>query len=332
MRAAVACHYGTADVVVIEDVEVPTPKKGEVLVEVAASSFNALDCHFLTGSPYLMRLFAGLRRPKRQIHGADFSGTVRAIGANVTRFTPGDQVFGECEGGGFGNFLAVSERSIATKPSTVSFDDAAATPVAGLTALQGLRTHAKLKYGEHILINGAAGGVGTFAVQIAKAMGAEVTGVCSTGNVEMVRRIGADHVVDYNSSDFIVGGQRYDVMLDNVGNRLPKECISVLRPSGRYVLVSGPKENLWLGPIPHIVRAAIAFKGSGRVFLHYVATPNRDDIEFLAMLLKEKKVIPQIARIVGLSGVVDGFKEIATGHAKAKIVVHPSKSEEEASS
>lgn len=329
MRAAVARRYGSAEVVAIEDdAVVPTPKESEVLVEVSASSFNALDVHFLTGKPYLFRLIFGFRKPKRLIHGADVCGTVRAIGANVRRFGVGDVVFGESEGGGFGEFLTVQEDHVVAKPQTVSFDDAAVTPVAGLTALQGLRTHAKLKPGEHVLINGASGGVGTFAVQIAKAMGAKVTAVCSTRNVDMVRRIGADHVVDYKKSDFVSADKRYDVMLDNVGNRTPQECISVLRSGGRYVMVSGPKENDFLGPLPHFVRLAIAIKRSDRVLCHYTAEPNVSDLTFLGLLLEERKVIPQIDRIVGLDGVVAGFEEMIAGHAKCKIAVHPSAKDE----
>lgn len=325
MLAAVARRYGSAEVVAIEkDVAIPTPKESEVLVEVSASSFNALDVYFLTGQPYLLRLAFGFLKPKRLVHGADVCGTVRAIGTNVKRFAVGDVVFGEVEGGGFGEFLSVHENHIVAKPQTVSVDDAAATPVAGLTALQGLRTHADLKSGEHVLINGAAGGVGTFAVQIAKAMGAEVTAVCSSRNVEMVRKIGADHVVDYNQSDFVSNAKCYDVMLDTVGNRTPQECISVLRSGGRYVMVGGPKENAWLGPLPHFARLAIAIKRSDRVLCQYTAKPNVDDLTFLGQLLQERKVIPQIERVVGLDGVIPGFKEMQTGHAKGKIVVHPS--------
>ncbi len=323
MQAAVARRYGTAEVLAIEKVPVPAPNDRQVLVEVQASSFNALDGHFLTGTPYFLRLLSGLRTPKRLIHGADVCGVVRASGSNVSRFAPGDVVFGECDGGGFGQFLAVKEDHIVIKPPSVSADDAAATPVAGLTAVQGLRSQARLQPGEHVLINGAAGGVGTFAVQIAKALGAEVTAVCSTRNVEMVRSIGADHVVDYHHDDFVVGGERFDVMLDNVGNRTPTACISVLRSDARYVAVSGPKANPWLDPLPHLARTAIAMKRAGRSFHQFTANANIQDLEFLATLLEQRTVVPQIERIVGLDGVADGFTEIASGHARAKIVVHP---------
>jgi len=256
MRAVVARRYGTADVVEIDDIAVPTPKAGELLVRVDASSLNALDWHFLTGTPYLIRPTSGLRRPKRLTPGADVCGTVVAIGADVTRFSVGDSVFGECQGGGCAPYLVTAEDSVVSTPPSVSAEDAAATPVAGLTALQALRTKAAVQPGEHVLVNGAAGGVGTYAVQIAKAMGAEVTGVCSARNVEMVRAIGADTVIDYGASDFVPGGARFDVMIDNVGNRTPAECRSVLRADGRYVAISGPKENLWWGPMGYVVRAS----------------------------------------------------------------------------
>lgn len=247
-------------------------------------------------------------------------------------FAVGDEVFGECEGGGFAAFLTVHEDHIVAKPPGVSFDDAAATPVAGLTALQALRTHADLKPGEHVLINGAAGGVGTFAVQIAKAMGAKVTAVCSSRNVDMVLRIGADHVIDYNRSDFASSDKHYDVLHDNVGNRSARHCIDVLRSGGRYLMVSGPKENVWFGPLGHCARVAMAFKQSDRALHPFNEEPNADDLTTLAQFLEKRTVIPQIERTVGLDGVISGFKKIATGHARAKIVVHPFISKESAQS
>ncbi len=324
MTAVVARRYGTPEVVAIEEVPVPAPGEGEVLVRVEASSLNALDWHFLTGTPYFMRLLVGLRRPKRIILGSDVAGTVVAVGSGVTRFTPGDAVFGESEGGGFSQFLVVDADHVVRKPDDVSFEAAGATPVAGLTALQGLRTHAGVQPGERVLINGAAGGVGTFAVQIAKALGAEVIAVCSTGNVEMVRSLGADEVIDYTVDDFVAGGRRFDVMIDNVGNRSPAECLSVLNPDGRYVVISGPKENRWLGPVPHIARTALAFLRSDPSFHQFTAAANHDDLTFLGELLASGQVTPQIHRVIGFPGVAEGLTEIGTGHTKAKIVVHPS--------
>jgi NADPH:quinone reductase-like Zn-dependent oxidoreductase len=322
MRAVVARRYGTPDVIEIEEVDVPRPGPGEVLIQVEASSLNALDWHFLTGTPYLIRPTSGLIRPKRLIPGADVSGTIVAVGAGVTAFQLGDAVFGQCKGG-CSPYLVTAAVNLVLKPDTVSFEAAASIPVAGLTAIQGLRTHGATQPGEHVLINGAAGGVGTFAVQIALALGAEVTAVCSTRNVEMVAALGATNVIDYTSDDFVQGGARFDVMLDNVGNRAPKENLSVLNPNGRYVAVSGPKKNPWLGPLPYIARTALTFRRASASFHQFVASPNRDDLEFLGELLASGQVTPQIQRRIGLDAVADGLAEIGTGHTQAKIVVVP---------
>ncbi len=323
MRAAVARRYGTAEVVTIEDVPTPAATKGRVVIGVEASSLNALDWHFLTGTPYLVRLIGGLRRPKRIIHGADVAGTVVAVGSDVTEFAVGDRVFGECSGGGFAPYLATRARNVVAIPTGVSFEAAGSTPVAGLTALQGLRTHGATRPGDHVLINGAAGGVGTFSVQIAKALGAEVTAVCSTRNVDMVKRLGADHVTDYTTDDFVAGGARFDVMLDNVGNRSAAECISVLRPGARYVAVSGPKDNRWLGPIGDLVRTRFAFRRADASFHQFTAASNDADLAFLGELLASGQVVPEIQRTVGIEGVADGLAEIGSGHARAKILVAP---------
>ena len=323
MPAAVARRYGDTDVVALEDVPTPRAGKGQVLVQVEASSLNALDWHFLTGTPSFLRLIAGLRRPKRIIHGADVAGTVIAVGAGVTSLRVGDRVFGESAGGGFAPYLATNAQNLVQIPAGVSFEAAGATPVAGVTALQGLRTHGATIPGDHVLINGAAGGVGTFAVQIAKALGAEVTAVCSTRNVDVVRRLGADHVLDYTTDDFVPGGARFDVMLDNVGNRSAADCMSVLSPAGRYVAVSGPKENRWLGPVGHLVRTRFAFRRTDATFHQFTASPTPEDLTFLGELLASGQVVPEIQRTVGLDGVADALAEIGSGHARAKIVVVP---------
>ena len=323
MQAAVARDYGTAEVVAIEEVPTPVPAEGEVLVHVEASSLNALDWHFLTGTPLFMRLMSGLRRPKRIIHGADVAGTVVAVGSGVTRFDVGDAVFGECEGGGFAPYLAVDEDRIVAKPAEVSFEAAGATGVAGLTALQGLRTHGKVEPGDQVLVNGAAGGVGTFAVQIAVVLGAEVTAVCSTRNVEMVRSLGAAHVVDYTREDFVPGGERFDVMFDNVGNRTSREIHSVLGPDARYVAITGPKENRLFGPVPKILGTGLRFIRAEPSFHQFTASPNHEDLTFLGELLSGGKVVPRVHRVVGLDGVAEGLAEIGTGHTPAKIVVVP---------
>ncbi len=323
MTAATARRYGTEEVVAIEEIPVPRPADGEVLIDVAASSLNALDWHFVSGTPYFMRLMVGLTRPKRIVPGADVAGTVVAIGSSVDDVAVGDRVFGETEGGGCGDYLVTKASTITRLPSEVSFEAAAATPVAGLTSIQALRTHAAVQPGDSVLINGAAGGVGTFAVQIAKALGAKVTAVCSTRNVDMVRELGADRVIDYTTDDFTAGGDRYDVMMDNVGNRSNAECLRVLAPSARYVIISGPKDNRWLGPVPRIAGRALAFRRTGHSFHQFTASPNREDLDLLATMLADGRIVPRIQRVVGLDGVAAALAEIGTGHTRAKIVVKP---------
>lgn len=323
MRAVVARRYGGPEQLSIEQIDTPRPGPDELLVAVAASSLNALDWHSLTGTPYVMRASSGLRTPKRIVHGADIAGTVVATGSAVTRFEVGDRVFGEGDGGGFAPYATISEGNVAAIPDSVSFEAAGATPVAGLTAVQALRTHGGVRKGDHVLVNGAAGGVGTFAVQIALALDAEVTAVCSSRNVDMVRRLGADHVIDYEHADFVQGGPRFDVMLDGVGNRTPADCRSVLHPDARYVVISGPKTNRWLGPITYIVRAGLSFRRAAPSFHQFVASANVDDLEFLGELLVDGRVVPEIDRVIGLDEVADAMAEIGTGHARSKIVVIP---------
>lgn len=323
MRAAVARRYGTPEVITVEEIAVPVPRADELLIKIEASSLNALDWHFLTGTPYFLRLIAGLRRPKRIVPGADVAGIVAAVGSEVSDFRPGDAVFGECEGGGCAGFLTTKVNTVVAKPPEVSFQAAGATGAAGLTALQGLWTHGNVQPGDEVLINGAAGGVGTFAVQIAKALGANVTAVCSARNVKMVSALGADRVIDYTTQDFVDCGQRFDLMFDNVGNRTPAECKSVLQPKARYVLTTGPKNNRLLDPMPYVVRSALSFKRAEQSFHQFTASPNRKDLTFLGELLVSGDVTPQIQRVVGLDGVAAGLAEIGTGHAKAKIAVVP---------
>ena len=337
MTAATARRYGTEEVVAIEEIPVPQPGAGEVLVHVAASSLNALDWHFLTGTPYFMRLMVGLTRPKRIVPGADVAGTVVAVGPPgddpaddpavdspaVDKIAVGDRVYGETGGGGCGEYLTAKVSSIARLPAEVTMLAAAATPVAGLTAIQALRTHANVQPGDSVLINGAAGGVGTFAVQIAKALGARVTAVCSSRNVEMVEALDPDRVIDYTTEDFTTTGDRYDVMMDNVGNRTNAECLRVLAPGARYVIVSGPKENRWLGPVPRVISRALAFRRTDHSFHQFTASPNREDLELLAAMLADGRIVPQIQRVVALDEVAEALAEIGTGHTRAKIIVEP---------
>src|SRR5580692_4021589 len=236
MRAAVYTRYGPPEVVQITDVEKPVPKDNEVLIKVRAASLNPLDWHFMRGTPYAVRIIAGLRKPRFPGLGVDVAGQVEALGAKVSQFKLGDEVFGSCKGA-FAEYVCASESAVVMKPATVTFEQAAAVPVAAYTALQGLRDKGHLRPGQKVLVNGAAGGVGTFAVQIGKSFGADVTGVCSTRNVEMVRSIGADQIIDYNQEDFTKSGQRYDLLLDCIGNHPLAACKRVLSPKGICVVV-----------------------------------------------------------------------------------------------
>lgn len=250
---------------------------------------------------------------------------VVGVGDGVTRFRVGDAVFGEDPGGGCGRYLTVKEDNVVQIPDGAPFISAAAIPVAGLTALQGLRTHGAVQPGNRVLVNGAADGVGTMAVQIAKALGAEVTAVCSSRKVEMVRALGADEVIDYTRDDFVAGGEHFDVMLDNVGDRRPREVRSVMRPRGRYVPISGPKANRWVDPLPYILRGRMAFVRADASYHKFTAAPNVDDLTFLGELLASGQLVPQINRVIGLDGVAEALAEIGSGHARAKIVVVPSR-------
>src|SRR5437868_7559860 len=252
MRAIVYHTYGSPDVLKLEEVQKPVPQDDEVLVKVLAASAAAGDWHLLRAQPFLMRFTSGLLKPKHQILGAAFAGRVEAVGRNVTQFQPGDEVFGDvsaCGFGAFAEYVSVPEKAVALKPTRLTFEEAATVPVAAVTALQGLRDQGHVQPGQKVLINGASGGVGTFAVQLAKSFGAEVTGVCSTRNVDLVRQLGADHVIDYTHESFTEGAQRYDVILDNVGNHSLLQLNKVLKPGGTLVIVGGSSENNWFGPL-----------------------------------------------------------------------------------
>src|SRR5207248_2820687 len=240
MKAIVYHNYGSPDVLRLEEIEKPVPNDNQVLVRVRAASVNPLDWHYIEGTPYIVRILdSGVLKPKVERLGVDYSGTVEAVGKNVMQFKPGDEVFGG-RTGAFAEYVCVlADRAVVLKPTNITFEQAASVPVAGITALQGLRDKGKVQPGQKVLINGASGGVGTFAVQIAKSLGADVTGVCSTRNVDLVKSLGADHVIDYTKEDFTKSAERYDVMLDNVGNRSLSECKGVLTPTGKYVLVGG---------------------------------------------------------------------------------------------
>ena len=320
MKAVVYRCYGSPDVLEFEDVEKPTPADNEVLVKVHAASVNPLDWHYMRGSPYLMRLGSGLGAPNRTSIGVDFAGTVEAVGSNVERFKPGDEVFGG-RSGAFAEYVIVpDDRALALKPSNVTFEQAASAPIAAITALQALRDKGQLKPGQKVLINGASGGVGTFAVQIAKSFGAEVTGVCSTRNVEMVRSIGADHVVDYTKEDYTESGQHYDLIIDNVGNHSLLENRRVLNPDGIFVIIGGAKGN-WLGPLMGPIKALMLSPFVGQEFVLLLAKMNKDDLTILGDLMQEGKVTAVIDRRYRLSEVPAAIRYSEEGHARGKIII-----------
>jgi NADPH:quinone reductase-like Zn-dependent oxidoreductase len=273
----------------------------------------------MTGTPYLVRPQAGFRRPKRPTLGADVAGTVEAVGKDVTAFKAGDDVFGGV-GSGYAEYAVAREGTLALKPANVTFEQAAAVPVAALTALQGLRDHGRIQPGQHVLINGASGGVGTFAIQIAKTLGAEVTAVCSTGNVETARSLGADHVIDYTLEDFSQGDHRYDLMLDIVGTGPVATCKDVLTSGGTYVVVGGPKGR-WLGPIPRLLKAKLTFVKGDRTMGFFVAKQNAKDLEFLAELMESGKISSVIEATYPLDEVPDALSRFGNGHAKGKTVI-----------
>src|SRR5882672_4692079 len=280
LQAIVYCDYGSADVLRLDDVEKPTPDDNQLLVKVHAAAVNPLDWHFVRGTPYVMRLQAGLRKPKVIQLGVDFAGTVEAVGRSVTRFKPGDDVFGG-RTGAFAEYLCVREdRAVVSKPANLTFEQAAAVPIAAVTALQGLRDKGKVQPGQKVLINGASGGVGTFAVQIAKSFGADVTGVCSAKNVDLVRSLGADRVIDYTKDDFTRSGQRYDLILDNVANRSLSECRRMLTPNGIYVMIGGggANEQGFLGAIGKALNAALYSRFVKQKMGMMMAQPSTQDL------------------------------------------------------
>jgi NADPH:quinone reductase-like Zn-dependent oxidoreductase len=323
MKAIVYCDYGSADVLRLADVEKPVPADDELLVKVHAAAVNPLDWHYIRGTPYLVRLEAGLRRPKILRVGVDFSGTVEAVGKSVTHFKPGDAVFGG-RTGAFGEYVTVREsRSVVLKPDKLSFEQAAAVPIAAITALQALRDRAKVQPGQKVLINGASGGVGTFAVQLARTMGADVTGVCSTRNIEMVRSIGADRVIDYTKDDYTQGGEHYDVILDNVGNHSLLDNRRALTPEGKYVLIGGggTDEGNWIGPLAKPINALLLSPFISQQMGAMLADLNPKDLTILADLMQAGKVTPVIDRQFKLSEVPAAVKYLEEGHARGKVVI-----------
>jgi NADPH:quinone reductase-like Zn-dependent oxidoreductase len=328
MRAAYT-RYGPPDVVEVKDLERPVPKDGEVLIKVRAASVNPLDWKTMKGGPHIVRLLLGQRKPRIKPLGVDVAGKVEAVGKNVSKFKPGDEVFGTCRGA-FAEYAVSSEtRSIlksvlVTKPANVTFEQAASAPIAALTALQGLRDKGKIQSGQKVLINGASGGVGTFAVQIAKSFGTEVTGVCSTRNVDLVRSIGADHVIDYSKEDFTKTDQRYDLIFDLVGNHSFSERRRILNPNGICVMAglggAGWHEGFatrLLGELNGYLRSRFV----SQKFIAYIAQFNKADMSVLAGLMQSGKMTPVIDKTYKLNETADALRYLETGHARGKVVI-----------
>jgi NADPH:quinone reductase-like Zn-dependent oxidoreductase len=319
MRAAVYSSYGPPNVVQIKDIEKPIPNDNEVLIKVRAASVNPSDWHLMRGMPYFLRITVGLRKPKITRLGMDVAGHVEAVGRNATQFKPGDEVFGLCRGA-FAEYACTSESGLVLKPGNVTFEQAASVPAATFTSLQGLRDKGKIQPGQQVLINGAAGGVGTFAVQIAKSFGAEVTGVCSTRNVEMVRSIGADRVIDYTREDFTRSGHRYDVILDSIGDHSLSACRRVLNTTGIYIVNGGP-DGRCIGPLARGIRALglSCFVSQDRVM--FLVRKSREDLTIMRDLIKAGKVTPVIDRRYGLDEVPEAIRYMEKGHARGKVVI-----------
>jgi 2-desacetyl-2-hydroxyethyl bacteriochlorophyllide A dehydrogenase len=322
MKAIVYTRYGSPDVLQLKDVEKPIPKDNKVLIKVHAASVNPQDWHLLRGTPFLGRLGWGLLKPKNTILGADIAGRVETVGRNAKQFQPGDEVYGdigECGFGGFAEYVCVREDAVALKPENLTFEEAAAVPVAAVSALQGLRDKGQVQPVQKVLINGASGGVGTFAVQIAKSFGAEVTGVCSTRNLDMLRSIGADHVIDYTQEDFTQNGRRYDLIVDAVGNRSVSDYERALSLRGMCVIIGYSSPVLLF---QHMFRGPwISMTGSKKIGLMGAAKPNKKDLVFMKELLEAGKVVPVIDRRYALSEVAEAIRYLEEGHARGKVVI-----------
>jgi NADPH:quinone reductase-like Zn-dependent oxidoreductase len=324
MKAIVYHNYGSPDVLKCEEIEKPIPGDNEVLIRVRAASVNPLDWHFVRGIPYFLRLIAGLRKPKNTRLGVDVSGQVEVVGRNVTHFKPGDEVFGTCLGA-FAEYACSQENKLALKPAKLTFEQAAAVPVAAITALQGLRDKGRIQPGQKALVIGAAGGVGTFAVQIAKFYGAEVTGVCSTRNMDMVRSIGADHVVDYTKSDFTRSDQRYDIILDNVGNRSFGDYRRVMTAKGILVSNGGgsldENDGSLIGPLTGSIPALVSSPFMKQKFVTLMASITSGELSVLKDLIDTGKITPVIDRSFSLTEVPEAVRYLEKGHAQGKVVI-----------
>jgi NADPH:quinone reductase-like Zn-dependent oxidoreductase len=319
MRAIVHPCYGGPETLRYEEVAKPEPRDNQVLVRVRAASVNPYDWHMMTGKPYIMRLGTGLGAPDYTRPGRDFSGTVEAVGKDVTKFKPGDEVFGGA-GGAFAEYVIAGEKSIAHKPAEMTFEQVAALPIAALTALQALRDHGQVAAGQKVLINGASGGVGTYAIQIAKVLGAEVTAVCSTKNLELVRSLGADHVIDYTREDLTKTNARYHMILDNVGNHSFHAWRRLMEPKGIVVQVGGPK-GPWIDPLMPLIKGMMVKPFVDERFTFFVAHMSQEDLEYLANLSREGRLRSEIGAEYSLSELPAALELVGTRHARGKIAI-----------
>jgi len=319
MRAIVHNTYGSPDVLEYQEIEKPELTDDAVLVRVRAASINPADMYSLSGRPLLVRIRGGLLKPKNNRLGIDFAGTVEAVGKDVTMFRAGDEVFGG-ESGALADYVCIRD-GYALKPANLTFEEAATVPVAAITALQGLRDKGQIKSGQKVLINGASGGVGTFAVQIAKVLGAEVTGVCSSRNLELVRSLGADHIIDYTREDFTRSDERYDLILDVAGSKSWSQYKRILKAQGTLVIVGAPKGNALLGPLSHIAKVRLASLRSSQKVLFFMAQINQADMKVLRKLLESGKVKPIIDKHYELREMAVAFRYLEEGHARGKIVL-----------
>jgi NADPH:quinone reductase-like Zn-dependent oxidoreductase len=320
MKAVVTDKYGSPEVLQLRDVAIPTPKDNEVLIKIYAVSLNAADWHVLGADPFLVRLMFGLRKPKITILGADVAGAVKAVGKNVKQIKPGDEVFGDLSHsgwGGYAEYVCASENAIVLKPANISFEIAAGSGMAAVTALQSLNKFTKIKPGEKVLINGASGGVGTFAIQIAKSYGAEVTAVCSTGNVALARKLGADYVIDYTKQDFTKGNQKYDVIIGINGYHPISDYKRALKSNGVYVMVGGAgaqmAQAIFIGPLLSMIR--------NKKLKHLTAKTNKKDLTYIRDLLEVGKVMPLIDKTYPLGEVATALSYLKKGHAKGKVII-----------
>ena len=318
MKTAVFRSYGSPDILKIENLEKPAPQDDEVLVKVRASSVNPVDWYSMTGL-FLARLGNGLTKPKDTRLGVDYAGVVEAVGKNVTQFKPGDEVFG-ARSGAFAEYVCVKNH-VYPKPANITFEESGGVAVAAITALQGLRDHGSLQAGQKVLINGASGGVGTFAVQIAKALGAEVTGVCSTRNVDLIRSLGADYVIDYTREDFTRNSQRYDLILDIAGSRPWREVKQVMKAQSTYVIVGARKSNRWIGPLAFVIKTRLASWGSSQKVVFFVAKFNQEDFLVLKDMFERGQVKPVVEKTYPLEKISEAMHHLGTGHARGKIIV-----------